>query len=391
MLLHEARFEQRKIFVMNRLKYIASRNLINLPGWRTKRKIIVIQSDDWGSIRMPSKEVYQKMLDSGIPVDKCPYNRFDALESEEDLEKLYSILTKHKDIHGSFPVITANCVVANPDFDKIRESDFREYHYELYPETLEKHQKHDRTFELWNEGISKKIIFPQFHGREHVNIKFWLDRLIEGNQIFRKAFDLGLWGLGPNVVDAYNFNIQAAFDCEEKTELEHHKLILADGLSLFSKLFGFRSESFIANNFVWDTELDDTLAINGVTILQGMKKQYLPAYYGKNRMSVGHRTGELNKSGQLHMIRNCFFEPSLIPGNPVRFCLSDIQNAFAWHKPAIITSHRLNFMGGIVPSNRDNNLESMDKLLTNITQRWPEVEFMTTVQLGELIRQELHP
>lgn len=340
---------------------------------------------------MPSKEVYQKLLDAGISVDKCPYNRYDALESEEDIEKLFSILTKHKDKHAVFPVITANCVVANPDFDKIRESGFREYHYELYPETLKKHQKHQKTFELWNEGISKKIIFPQFHGREHVNIKFWLDRLHEGDKIFRKAFDLGLWGLGPNVVDGYNFNIQAAFDCEEKPELEHHKLILADGLNLFSKLFGFRSESFISNNFIWDTELDAELASNGVSMLQGAKKQYLPAYYGEPRRTVGHRTGETNTAGQLYMVRNCFFEPSLIPGDPVRFCLSDIQNAFAWHKPAIITSHRLNFMGGIVPSNSDQNLEAFDKLLMNITRRWPDAEFMTTVQLGELIRQESHP
>ncbi|NTW32234.1 MAG: hypothetical protein HGB12_06370 [Bacteroidetes bacterium] len=30
----------------------------NIPGWRTDRKILVIESDDWGSIRMPSKETY---------------------------------------------------------------------------------------------------------------------------------------------------------------------------------------------------------------------------------------------------------------------------------------------------------------------------------------------
>ena len=39
------------------IKENVSRNLSNLPGWRTKRHIIVIESDDWGSIRMSSKEV----------------------------------------------------------------------------------------------------------------------------------------------------------------------------------------------------------------------------------------------------------------------------------------------------------------------------------------------
>ena len=37
------------------------RNLSNLPGWRTKRKIVVIESDDWGSIRMPSKRAYEEL------------------------------------------------------------------------------------------------------------------------------------------------------------------------------------------------------------------------------------------------------------------------------------------------------------------------------------------
>lgn len=42
---------------MNLKQYI-THNLLNIPGWRTNRKIVVIESDDWGSIRMPSQEVY---------------------------------------------------------------------------------------------------------------------------------------------------------------------------------------------------------------------------------------------------------------------------------------------------------------------------------------------
>jgi len=374
---------------MNRLKYIASRNFNNALGWRTNRRIIVIQSDDWGSIRMPSKDTYNKLLNYGIRVDNCPYNRYDSLESGEDLEKLFEILTKYKDTHDRHPVITANCVVANPDFKKIKESKFSGYHYELYPETFKKYPKHQNVFALWQEGASKRIIFPQFHGREHVNVKFWLDRLIEGNESYLKAFELGLWGLGPNIIQGYNINIQAAFDSENKSELNNHKIIIKDGLRLFKDLFGYESTSFIANNFIWDYQLDSTLYDNGVTILQGTDKQYLPAYYNKKARSIKHKTGEINKTGQLHLIRNCFFEPSLIPDfDPVSFCLDDIQNAFKWHKPAIITSHRLNFIGGIVSSNRDNNLKSFDTLLHKIISKWPNVEFMTTVQLGELISKE---
>ena len=65
------------------------RNLANLPGWRTNRKIVVIESDDWGTIRMSSKEAFNSLLNKGYPVDQCPYNKYDALESNQDLEMLF--------------------------------------------------------------------------------------------------------------------------------------------------------------------------------------------------------------------------------------------------------------------------------------------------------------
>ena len=35
------------------VKSLITSKIINIPGWTTNRKIIVIESDDWGSIRMP--------------------------------------------------------------------------------------------------------------------------------------------------------------------------------------------------------------------------------------------------------------------------------------------------------------------------------------------------
>jgi hypothetical protein len=66
-------------------------NFINVFGWKTKRKIVVIESDDWGSIHMPSKDVFNSLLKAGIRVDKNPYNRYDSLASENDLTNLFEI------------------------------------------------------------------------------------------------------------------------------------------------------------------------------------------------------------------------------------------------------------------------------------------------------------
>ena len=55
------------------------------------------------------------------------------------------------------------------------------------------------------------------------------------------------------------------------------------------------------------------------------------------------------------------------------------------NKPAVITSHRVNFIGSLVESNRDNNLRQLRMLFIRLLQKWPEVEFMTAEELGDLI------
>lgn len=363
-----------------------SRNLVNMQGWRTDRKFIVIESDDWGSIRMPSEYVYYKLLKSGVRVDKCPYNKFDSLASEDDLDALFNVLKGYQDKNGHNPVLTANTVVANPDFEKIRFSGYNEYHYEPFIETFHKYAHHDNVFELWRQGINESIFCPQFHGREHLNITLWLSLLQRNEKTFRLAFDNGLWGLGPTIINTGRINIQAAFDATEKNEIIAQKEIIKDGLFLFEKLLGYKSKSFIANNYIWDSNLNDTLATNEVTIFQGMKYQLLPLIDSQRRSKIRHFMGERNQFDQVYLIRNCVFEPTLYPGiDSVSSCLKDIESAFLWKKPAIITSHRLNFIGFINQKNRDNNLISFKKLLRAIINKWPDVEFMTSCQLGSTI------
>ncbi|MBP8959652.1 MAG: hypothetical protein KBG40_04420 [Bacteroidales bacterium] len=71
-------------------------NLKNIPGRHTKRKILVIECDDWGGIRMPSKEVYNYLSDKGLPINSNRYNRYDTFESKEDLEYLFDVLDNMK-------------------------------------------------------------------------------------------------------------------------------------------------------------------------------------------------------------------------------------------------------------------------------------------------------
>ena len=67
-------------------------NILNIPGWTTKRKIVVFESDDWGSIRSKSANSLEIFRSNSLEVDKCHYMMNDSLASELDLQKLFDEL-----------------------------------------------------------------------------------------------------------------------------------------------------------------------------------------------------------------------------------------------------------------------------------------------------------
>jgi hypothetical protein len=373
--------------MINEIRQSISRNLLSIPGWHTNRKIVIIESDDWGSIRMPSKDIYERLFKYGIRVDKNPFTRFDSLASEEDLSALFDILMKFRDKNGNHPVITANSIMSNPDFDKIRESNFYEYHYEVFTETLKRYPKHQGSFQIWKEGMSAGVFHPQFHGREHVNVAKWLNALKNDTGNIRKAFEYRMYDLSregeiiteDSFMDAYAYN--------NKKELDFLKTSIIEGTQVFEDLFGYRSQSFIAPCYIWDPELEKTMKECGIKFIQGglVQKCPVPGNTRKHKRKF-HFTGSHNKYDQKYLVRNCYFEPTASGSDGlIQESLQRISTAFKWNKPAIISSHRLNYIGYIVPENRKVNIDLLAKLLHRIIKDFPDVEFMTSDQLGELM------
>jgi hypothetical protein len=63
--------------------------------------------------------------------------------------------------------------------------------------------------------------------------------------------------------------------------------------------------------------------------------------------------------------------------------MKQIETAFRWNKPAIISSHRVNYCGHIDPNNREIGLSALKNLLDQIVNKWPDVEFMAADELLE--------
>lgn len=377
--------------MFNGLEKKISHNLLNIPGWRTKRRIIVIESDDWGSVRMASKEAFLKLKSKGYPVDQCAYNSFDSLESEEDITGLFEVLSTVKDKNGSAAKLTANSVVANPDFSKIAESGYTEYFYEPFTETYKRYPKHSNSFQIFSQGIDAGVVYPQFHGREHVNVVRWMRSLQEHNQSSLDAFGLRMFSMHQPFDPGNKNEFMDSLDYDSTENEVKIEGIVTDGLNLFKRIWGYQSKSFIASCYIWHSSLEKTLADEGVKYIQGMVIQNEPiAEPGTFKYQKRyHYQGQKNKLGQRYLIRNAFFEPAQNPGfDWSGDCLNRISIAFSWNKPAIISSHRLNFIGFIDAKNRERNLPLFATLLKEIVNRWPDVEFMSSDQLGDLMNSE---
>ena len=370
---------------MNRLIRNVAHHLGNLPGFHSSRKIICITSDDWGSVRMPSREIYDRLIAKGIPLYRCPYNRFDNLATGEDLCRLFEVLDSVRDLSGKGAIMSANTIVANPDFIKIAESDFIQYYFEPFTATLSKYPQHKDSFHLWKQGISSGLFVPQYHGREHVNVSRWMAMLRRGSKEMKLAFSEGVYGLGSAVIPNVK-NVMAAFDLDYSNEMREKIEILESGYHLFRQIFGFTPDSFIAPTYAWNSDIEERLRGLGINLIQSNPYQKIPVLSDAGYRKVFHYNGQKNQYGQRYVVRNAYFEPTISVGRQsVDACMKRIEIAFRCRKPAVISTHRLNFIGSIEVKNRDHNLNLFRSLLKQTVQRWSGVEFMSIGQLGVLM------
>lgn len=362
-------------------------NTQNILGWRSNKKILVIESDDWGSIRMPSKKAFDNLLAHGIPVDKCPYNSNDSLETVEDLSALFEVFSTIKDANGNPLKITANTIVANPDFKKIKESNFSQYFYEDFISTYQRINYKTQTFNLIKEGISSDIYVPQLHGREHLHVCSWLKALQEGDKETRFAFENEVYGHPTKYFENTKMNFLSALHSRNQVEEQLMRQSLVEASLLFEKYFGYKSESFIAPRYIWNDGVEGELNNIGVKYIQGLIVQQVP--YGEKLKTKTHIFGSKNRYKQTYINRNVFFEPTQNKKFPWESdALNRIDIAFRWGKPAIISMHRLNFMGGLNELNRKNNLIALKQLVNKVQKKYPDVIFMSTNELGKLINNE---
>ena len=348
-----------------------------------------IYIDDFGSIRVKDRQAYENLKAAGLAMDGDRYARWDSLASTRDLHRIFDVLTSVKDSQGHHACMTPFANVANPDFEKIRESGFRQYFREPFTETLKRYgPAYEGAYEMWKQGISENIFHPEYHGTEHINVKRFMERLQSGHRSTMLAFDNESVCV-PRFEDEEKKNHDSTvFYIEKAEENEALKEDIRVGLKMFEDLLGYRSTQFTPGAGIYSPALHQTLKDEGIEYIN--VQRYMPYPMGEGRFVKRFLyNGKVNECGQKYVVRNCVFEP--IPDNcsfnegAAGICLKNIEAAFKMHAPAIVSTHRANFLGERDTVHQDFALAQLQQLLREIVKRWPDVEFMSGEEMCKTV------
>lgn len=357
-------------------------NLGNFLGWKTSRKIIVFESDDWGSFRFQNKAIRDAYLPNYDPNGWMHYN--DCFESIEDLTALESTLKSVKDKNNKYACFTFLMNPANPDFKKIKQSDFQQFYNETFLETLSKREDGQDIFRWYKASLKTQLIEIGFHGREHLNVKSWMKDLQTQDKNTLKGFQDNIWGHNIILSNKEKKRHRSTFNLTSYQDIEDLKKNINQGVQLLNETFNQQTTYFLPPDGPYHIDLNKSLVDNGIKYIGLSKKHKNPLenkWYQTKLFWLGKRT----KEGLRVVTRNVIFEPSSPRQKDwVKHALEHINSAFENKKPAVISSHRANYSGSLNEKNRSNSNQQLKSLLEKIKNKWPDVEFMTSSQLGEL-------
>ncbi len=390
----------------------------NIPGWRSKEKYLVLSCDDFGAVRLADSSAREYLVNKGLPMDLFPFDRYDTLESVEDLEALQETLLSVTDVQGRGAVMTGFGLAANIDFARMRSEGFAEFRNEPVSKTYARLGKEDAWKKMQSMRMDGDLVM-EFHGREHVHVGWLMRRLREKNEALLACMEVdSLAGLEYGKTEGVDYTASFAFDTED--EFPALAEILSDGISMFTQVWDDAPKHFTPPVMRYPRALDGILVRAGIQYLDrslrtpewdANQRKFKNRWYWLNqKIKVGEgmeqwlsepmnsdaaaelsmeqgATGERKHQGEMRaMVRNCFFEPMFNPNMDwVDHTLAQISAAFAVGKPANVAMHRMSFVGGISPAVRERGNRDLREILKRVKLQWPEVRFVSTRELGGIM------
>jgi len=344
-------------------KYIYNKVIRYLPYYlrkKTDHKIVVIESDDWGLERALTPEAIEWAI-SKYGKDNFTRWTTDSLETAEDLKLLFDLFANYKGDFKFAPVITANFITHNINYQIDSNITFRSIEDTIKINNPE-------LYNMYLEGIKNNFLRPQLHGFCHYNLTLVSEyfQSEEGREGFKNKFFLAK----PTIR-----NHTSCLEGECTVANRNYEAQLISAQEVFFKTFGFYSETFIPPRFIIDSQIIKLLKKNHIEFLQSGNRLINSS---SQRYYIPYYRRYLN---QVWLNRNCRLDPHKDYGFNAEQCIYNINAAFENKQPAVIDFHRVNISGKYTPEYRNKSNDELNKVLNYLKIHHPVIIFTTSDKL----------
>jgi hypothetical protein len=346
------------------------RKLSRWSDWRCVEPIVVFESDDWGMKRRECTEIVSKYGPA------AEWANEDS-ETIDDLQDLFAVLDQFRGKNERPPCITANFIVANPDYESIERSGFTKYYDKFIDET-----EPQELFNKYNEGIRKRVFYPQYHGRRHLSATAFVSDLKENSAGARELLKAGCYG-GSSLLKGQNWRYHSEYiDWDQKKVIAHDEILkdLGKSRSFFEKHFGYIPKSTIPPHYIFTDETEKAWREAGIKFIQGTG--YRLVLSGNEKKIRSQYMGQKSKHGLIYMIRTVKFEPREGRNQGFVEASRNVPSLVKSGIPIVIDTHRINYTG----THKKKGLMQLKEFLEYLIQFDPV--FITSVELGEAIEND---
>jgi hypothetical protein len=306
-------------------------------------RIVVIESDDWGLCGFfPSAGAFPDsnrlaLGSAGFP----PAYWSSTLEDSGAVAELAALLGARRGRDGLPPVLQANMIVSalTPPTDPAEAARPDAWCRTDIP-ALPALYARPGLWRAVDAAIAAGVWRPEYHGAYHYDP----DRRRAAVATSPAALAAAKHGvlLFPGSGRAWELG------CWRSTTMLASELDRS--LAAFATLFGRRPASIAAPDYVWDGRCEALWESRGLTVIQAKREQLDSRRPSRRPASralkvVGRAWDRFAHPGRVYLDRNCRFEPiQALDTLAVARCREEIARAWRRSEPAVVESHRLNYV-----------------------------------------------
>lgn len=324
-------------------------------SWREpvlRYPVVIFESDDWGA---------------------------GPLDQVQALAGLRETLVQFKDETGRSPVATLGVILATADTQRIRETGCDKYFSINLSEPV-----FTPLREAMQQGVRQGVFALHLHGMEHYWPPALIQAAIKDESVREWLQSDGFHGTESLPSPLQTRWVDASVLPSNPLDAETMRTAIAEEMNLFGVCFNIRPRVAVATTFVWSEEVEAQWARMGIDVIVTPGSRYTCREATGKPGGVDKRmvNGELSKHGQIYLVRDVYFEPSL--GHTPEKLLNDATTLVRLGRPCLVEMHRFNFMGST--EQRDANLRALEAALERLQHALPDVRFMTSLELADAIR-----